>query len=148
MNYRNGVRAVMSLLVPVSLLAAAAPGQDRVPTIQSLTEPGERLEIRSFSRETGLPTFASSPGRGVLLAVPQGASAETRAMAFVDDYGAAFGLSSSSQMRLLREPRTDDLGVDHVRMQQAHDGVPILGAELIVHMCWMWAAAYSTSRSR
>ena len=107
---------------------------DDGPSVQSLTEPGEGLAIRGRSTQTGFVTFASSPGRGILLPVQASAAADQRAFGFVDLYGASFGLADRSQVRLLRAPAVDQLGVTHVRLQQLHKGVPVTGGELVVHL--------------
>jgi bacillolysin len=102
--------------------------------IPSLTESGEQLTVVSVSAQTGHVTFAASPGRGILLPVESTATAETRALSFVDLYGKAFGLASSSQVRVTRAPEVDALGLEHVRMQQVHQGVPVRAAELLIHL--------------
>lgn len=121
----------------VSLFAAAlVKGQsDRgLGWIDSINEPGEGLAIQHRSPQTGHVTFASSPGRGVVLPAAASASAEARALRFIEAYGLPFGLSASSEMQLMRVPQKDQLGLEHVRLQQAHRGVPIRGAEFLVHL--------------
>ncbi len=83
--------------------------------------------------ESGLAAFASAQGDGFLLPLPPGSPAQDRALAFVDMYGASFGLTNRSQVRFARA-RRDALGVEHVRFQQQHEGVPVAGAEFLVHM--------------
>lgn len=107
----------------------AAPGS----SIPSVTQPGEGLSIRNISARTGYATFASSV-RGVLLPLEPTASAEARALSFVALYGRAFGLPEGSEMRLVRAPQIDELGTEHVRLQQMHQGVPIRAAEFVVHL--------------
>ncbi len=96
-------------------------------------EPGHGLDIRRTAPGTGLPTFASSADRGILLQTPRGASAEARARNFVDVYGKAFGLGSSGEVRLVKT-HVDELGLEHVRFQQVHRGVPVTGGELLIHL--------------
>jgi Zn-dependent metalloprotease len=105
-------------------------GQGR---IQSLTEPGDGLTIRQVSDRTGAAAFASTDGRGILLAGLAAGNAELRARAFVRLYGAAFGLADDSQVQLVRVNR-DELGVEHVRFQQTHLGVPVVAGEFFVHL--------------
>jgi Zn-dependent metalloprotease len=62
------------------------------------------------------------------------ASAETRAFAFVDAYGKAFGLQDASQVQVTRVQGVDEVGMDHVRLQQVHKGIPVTAAELTVHL--------------
>jgi bacillolysin len=62
-----------------------------------------------------------------------GASPEAAARAYLDACGSLFGLVQSSELTLMQS-RTVDRGRSVVRFQQAIDGVPIIGAELIVHL--------------
>jgi bacillolysin len=102
--------------------------------IESLAEPGQNLQITDVSTETGFVSFAASRGNGLLLPVDATASPEERALAFVDAYGASFGLRGRSQAAMLRQPTRDELGLDHVRLQQLHQGLPVRGGELVVHL--------------
>jgi len=135
MNDSRLLRGLGILFLAASTLLGAAEGQGRaIPrSIPSLTEPGQELAIRDVAPETGFVTFAASPGRGILLASPVGTSAENRAMAFIESYGAAFGVTRA-QVRLLRATPMDSLGFEHVRLQQIQQGVPVRGGELVVHL--------------
>ena len=55
-------------------------------------------------------------------------------MAFLADYGKAFGIQDPSQVRVLREVARDETGMEHVRFQQLHRDVPVTGGELTVHL--------------
>lgn len=110
------------------------PARRSAPLIPSLTEPGEGLTIREVSASTGFVTFASSGQKGILLALQPGTSAEARAKNFVDLYGAEFGLTDSSQVEMRRPAEVDELGVEHVRLQQVHEGIPVRAGELLVHL--------------
>jgi len=123
-----------SLIWCSPVLAGQGAAQAAGPSIQSLTEPGQGLTIREVSAQTGLVTFASSPDRGLLLPLAAAESAEARALSFVDTYGRVFGLADSSQVRLMAAPLTDALGLEHVRLQQMHNGVPVRAGEFIVHL--------------
>jgi bacillolysin len=125
---------VLVVLGYMRVVLGQAPAPAAAQVIQSLTEPGERLDVRTLSPATGLVTFASASGQGMLLPLEAAASAEARALSFVDTYGDAFGLTDSSQVRLLRVADVDSLGVEHVRFQQVHRGVPVRAAEFIVHL--------------
>ena len=101
---RLPVRGIAVVAVTTLGLAAGIPalrGQEppsaQAPTIQSLSEPGAGLAIQTRSPRTGLVTFASSPGRGIQLPGTAGAPAESRALAFVDQYGSAFGLAARAE---------------------------------------------------
>jgi Zn-dependent metalloprotease len=103
-------------------------------SIPSLSEPGQGLDIKAVSAETGFVTFASTSSQGILLPLAATTSAEERALSFVAAYGGVFGLMDTSQVHVLRAAETDVLGFEHVRFQQVHRGVPVRGAEFIVHM--------------
>jgi Zn-dependent metalloprotease len=101
--------------------------------VQSLTEPGEGLAITQTSL-SGHAAFAAARGQGVLLQAAATDTAAERASAFIDQCGAAFGLADRSQVRLSKPPRRDALGLEHVKFQQLHEGVPVTGAEFLVHL--------------
>jgi bacillolysin len=53
---------------------------------------------------------------------------------FLATYGAAFGLTDpAAELRLLSQER-DSLGITHLRYEQRHRGLPVLGRELRVHL--------------
>ncbi len=135
MVLRYGViRVGAAIALALSFAVEAQVPLRPAPGIPSLSEPGEGLDIRQRSRQTGLVTFASGTRHGVLLPMQAAAPAAERAAKFIELYGAAFGLRNASELRLLRPPVTDDVGMEHVRWQQTHDGVPIRGAEFLVHL--------------
>ncbi len=123
------------IAAPWTLGASEADAQESLqgPQIASLSEAGEGLAITQ-STPAGLAAFAASRGRGILLPVAETDTAADRASVFVDVYGAAFGLPDRSRVRLARQPRRDALGLEHVRFQQVHEGVPVAGGEFLVHL--------------
>jgi len=126
--------AAAGLATGVPALLGQEPQGPAAPAIQSLTEPGEGLAIQAREPRTGLVTFAASRGQGVLLPGMAGAPPAERALAFVDQYGGAFGLASRADVRALRAPTRDVLGLDHVRLQQVADGIPVTAGDLVVHL--------------
>ncbi|MCC7181745.1 MAG: M4 family metallopeptidase [Acidobacteria bacterium] len=126
--------AAAGLATGVPALLGQEPQSPAAPSIQSLSEPGEGLAIQARSPQTGLVTFASTRSQGVLLRGMAAAPAEERAMAFVDQYGTAFGLATRANVRALRAPQRDALGLEHVRLQQVADGIPVTAGDLIVHL--------------
>jgi len=138
MKHRQVLRVLGVLTTWLFCSLQAAQGQVPKPapgaSIPSSSEPGEGLGIKDVSSQTGFVTFARGSGQGILLPLAATVPAENRALSFVDGYGKAFGLVDSSQVRLMRAPETDALGVEHVRLQQVHKGVPVRGAEFLVHL--------------
>jgi bacillolysin len=124
----------LALLTTVTTDAQVRRHSTAIPSIPSLSEPREGLDVKQVSPSTGYVTFASATGGGILLSLDPTTSAETRALSFVETYGADFGITPSSQMQLFRAPEQDALGIEHVRLQQFYQGVPIRGAEFWVHL--------------
>ena len=125
---------VAYLLSSIPLLASSASADDAAENLAAARQAMEResggpVDVRS-SRLTGLASFVRA-SRGIPVA---GASAEERALSFLTAHGKAFGLRGSGELRHVRSTLRDLTGMDHVRFQQVHDGVPVTGAELIVHL--------------
>jgi bacillolysin len=136
LRYQNLVTAVI-VAAGLAVAAVRVTGQEpraSAPAIQSLAEPGQGLDVKARSDKDGRVRFAASSGRGVLLPGMAAARAEARAMAFVELYGESFGLRARSDARPLGPAQTDGLGVEHVRLQQLHDGVPVTAGEFLVHL--------------
>jgi Zn-dependent metalloprotease len=124
-----------SLLLCCGIVGAQVAPQGQPPAwIESLAEPGQGLAVQHVSSQTGFATFASSPGKGIAVSLANGSSAEARAKTFVDQYGKAFGLADSSQVRHMKTSAVDEVGIEHERLQQIHKGVPVTGGELMVHL--------------
>ena len=122
------------LCVLMSLSTQVLRGQQTDDRITSFLEPDQGLTIVGTSPLTGHVTFATSSGRGILVAVPDGVSAAERALAFVDTYGSRFGAANRTQVQVQRASGVDAQGFEHVRLQQVHQGVPVTAAELTVHL--------------
>jgi Zn-dependent metalloprotease len=89
----------------------------------------------TISPTTGLVTFlAFTPHQRPLVKLSAEAPAEERAAAFLDDFGAAFGIGGRDWVSLTRSSALDEVGMEHVRFRQIHQGVPVTGGELVVHL--------------
>ena len=93
----RGLLAALALAAGAAKVAGQEP-RAAPPAIQSLTEPGQGLDVRARSAD-GRVTFASRAGGGVLLRGMQAARADERALAFVEAYGEPFGLRARSEAR-------------------------------------------------
>jgi Zn-dependent metalloprotease len=126
--------AALAVALPWSLQGREArPAPQAPPQIASLSEPGQGLIISQRSAHTGFVSFAASRGNGILVSVQENALPETRARSFLGVYGHEFGIFDHAQVTLRRADR-DALGLEHVRFQQTHLGVPVTAGELIVHL--------------
>ena len=82
---------------------------------------------------TGLARFVRTvPGAPIPL--HRVGSAEERALAFVEHYGAAFGIDGGVEARPFGRSSVDDVGMEHVRLRQVYQGVPLAGGGLTVHL--------------
>jgi Zn-dependent metalloprotease len=66
--------------------------------------------------------------------LPASSSPEERALAFLGRYGRAFGIVDTSQVQITRVQVNDEVGMDHVRLQQTHNGIPVTAGELTIHL--------------
>ncbi len=123
-----GAAVVTAALVPFGLQALGR--SDAEASAQGI---GQGLTVRQTSPRTGLATFASADGDGLLLPVSANLPAESRALAFLGLHGPAFGLDRAG-VQLQRAPTVDLLAVEHVRFQQVHMGVPVRAGEFLVHL--------------
>jgi Zn-dependent metalloprotease len=130
----SALAALVAAVVAPSTLSLRAQASSQQQMVQSLTEPGEGLAILRTSPESGRAAFAASTGQGILLPATATDGAADRAAAFIDLYGPAFGLQGRSDVRLSRMPKRDALGFEHVRFEQFHQGIPVTGAEFLVHL--------------
>ncbi len=150
MNIRRRITSILFAFI-IMLSLGLSPVQAK-PAAQSpypadIGEPGseqtqnavgipQEFKIERHA-ETGLVRFLTSRS-GTALAQPKtlaaGASAETAALNFFDEYGPLFGLDApQAQLRLIRQSDTED-GRSFVRFQQVHQGIPVMGGELIVQL--------------
>ena len=131
---RAGAFLGMTAMAALANDAAAASRPDVDDAVARLIAAGSDVRVHRSGR-TGLARFiAARRGPGFALSSPSGAPAEQRAHAFIAQHGAAFGLGQKPETKLLRVAPRDEAGLEHVRVQQLHRGIPVTGAEMIVHM--------------
>src|SRR5687767_2018910 len=94
---------------------------------------GNDLHVRLDNR--GAAAFVEA-GRGKTMPIPgaPAAGARERAIAFVRGYAPMFGLRSDADLVVTRVKERDQSGMEHVRMQQVVNGVPVTGSSLSVHL--------------
>lgn len=73
---------------------------------------------------SGDPTFARVRQRGDFAGM---------ALALVGVLGPAVGIGDAAVEFAARPPERDELGMTHVRLDQQHAGLPVLGAQIVVH---------------
>ncbi len=125
----------LSIALSASVPADNPEDSPALASIRSMrSAAGGSLEVQR-SKLTGLASFVSvGSGHGVVLNVATTAPAAERAQAFLKGYGAAFGIADPSRARVVRTSGLDETGMEHVRLQQLHGGVPVTAGELTVHL--------------
>jgi Zn-dependent metalloprotease/photosystem II stability/assembly factor-like uncharacterized protein len=116
--------------------------QERNPHLVSADLAVQRLENTAGrdlavvrSQLTGLVTFMSAgPRQSIQLSARPNQSAGARSLAFLTEYGTAFGIQNPSQLRIIGESYPDEAGTEHVRLQQIHNEIPVTAGELIIHL--------------
>ncbi|MGH8507259.1 MAG: M4 family metallopeptidase [Gammaproteobacteria bacterium] len=124
------------LVFAFSAALHAAPALDAVEaSVEAMAgAAGAPVNVRR-SAVTHLVTFISTrPQQPIVLNVPSLAPASERALAFMAAHGQAFGITTPRQVRVMRVTKKDEVGMDHVRLQQLHQGIPVTAGELTVHL--------------
>ncbi len=121
-------RFLSALLCGLLLATAFAPAhaQDKRPALDAAFA-GALTDV-TWSAERDVPLFLS----GALRAA-DGKRGVDAATAFLAERAPLFGLANADAFRPTRT-EVGDLGDTHVRVQQTVDGVPVFGAESIVHL--------------
>src|SRR5215204_2469511 len=87
------------------------------------------------SSVTDLATFvAAAPEKPIPTFLSPTAPPEERGRKFLELYGMAFGITNPDQIRMQRIHGRDEVGLEHVRFRQVHQGIPITAGELIIHL--------------
>lgn len=90
--------------------------------------------VTSTKRETGNLSMVSAPNGAVLAADDTAARPEVRASAFLQRYGSVMGIrDAATELRAVKVV-PDAFGMTHVRMDQYYNGLPVFGAQVVVHM--------------
>ncbi len=141
-SYRRFTAIAGTVLVLSGVCAGATtslnPQDQGDVAIQSLlAHSGNHAKLRLHTK-TGKVRFFSTGDRGVISprmkALPAAqCSPESVARAFLTDYGPAFGIKDANKdLRSVRE-RALSQGGHAIRFQQLHNGLPVIGGEIIVH---------------
>ncbi len=154
---------LLAASIPTSLISSPSRGDARVSVaadsgkkvasaaaqnaLNSLEQATPGRVTAQVSRTTGHYTFVSAADRGPLVADDAKAAAPQRARAFLAAHGALLGINdperaalskggvppNGSDLQTLRTD-TDKIGMTHVRFTQSYKGIPVHGAQVIVHM--------------
>lgn len=85
-----------------------------------------------FASETGLPIhFQSKTGAENLPA--DRAGVEQQALSLLTEWSSLLRVTHPAEEFVPTSVQTDELNITHVRMEQAYEGIPVYGAEVILH---------------
>jgi bacillolysin len=113
----------------------------------------EKLRQRATSavtshvaRETGNFDFVRATDGGVLTTDSSSAASEQRALEFLREHGGLIGMNDSERAQAgaanargassfkAGKAFKDSIGSSHVRLNQSYEGLPVFGAQVVVHM--------------
>ncbi len=138
---RSSQFAARTLLLAATIGAWASPAT-ALPerALDSTAELLERLRNNAagalLSRENPVEKYRAIHAGGIapLFVDGAGSDPDIRARSFLSIYGALFGVTDAlGNLRTGRISR-DAAGNSHVHMDQLHNGLPVFGARLVVHM--------------
>lgn len=131
----TAVFALLTTLISLTLAAPASWQQSPETLINQLSQAsGGQLRV-SYHDETGKVRFlGTTPDHAIAQTFPNAAdvSPEMAARAFVQSYGSLFGLQNGQDELVVMKGQTEENGRSFTRFQQVYQGIPVIGAELIV----------------
>lgn len=134
---RTKLLIIFTLLL---IVATAVVGQGRTVSAETrgelLTQLNAATDGNLYTSESqfGTLTMLRSIDDHVLSVDNNRAATETRARDFIAEHGTLFGIDNAYAELTVNRIETDDLGVTRVRFDQMHNGVPVFGAQMIVHL--------------
>ncbi|PYJ09265.1 MAG: hypothetical protein DMF06_10565, partial [Verrucomicrobia bacterium] len=128
--------------------AAAAPANPAAQkALNQLRRAGQSPIETQVSPETGNYSFVRISGGDVLAVADRSVTPQRRALAFLAEHGGLVGLDETERAAIssnnppsagsnlqVAKTSTDALGMTHVRLNQFYRGMPVFGAQLVVHM--------------
>lgn len=131
--------AVFALLTTLISLTLAAPLSWQPSSTEALInqlsqETSGQLRV-SYHRETGRVRFlGTTPDHAIAQTFTNAAevSPEMAARTFLQSYGSLFGLEDAAAELVVMKGQTGENGRSFTRFQQLYQGIPVIGAELIV----------------
>lgn len=128
-------RSLIVLVILGTLLVGVLPASGAPPAPDSLSQAARGALTITRDLATGAVTFVRSEG-GIVSGMEADALAKDPAGAarrFVAQHEAALAMPGAAQQLALSAVEHDALGMTHVRLQQVFQGVPVFGAEVLVH---------------
>jgi Zn-dependent metalloprotease/subtilisin-like proprotein convertase family protein len=118
---------------PAEVRARAAETAEQVEAALAARTSGD-ISVRSDPATGSLGTIRAGIGGDLYPQAPGGATPQVKMAGFLAEHGALFGVHDpANQLKLLGVDK-DQYGYSHVRYQQLHGKIPVLGAELKGHV--------------
>lgn len=129
--------AIITPVVGTGGAASAAPPRDNDALVRQLVDASRGSARIDKYNGTDKVRFVGTPA-GKAIRRPSGVAAdaapETAARAFFNSYGRLFGVRDAARELSVTKTRTGTGGVRTVRLQQSHDGIPVVGGDLVVQL--------------
>lgn len=114
--------------------SASSAGLPWTHRSQAKVPPGATIHWRDDGMPRRIQLSKGIPGRGRSALLAAGSAPKDRVVAFVEEYRDLFRLTEpTSEITLVRE-ENDTLGMRHFRFEQRHQGLRVMGREMLVHM--------------
>ncbi len=127
----SGILLLIGASMPLVMVSGAQPSAQQLADCLAFGEARTSLHPRTGS----VRSIGTDPGSPIPHPHPQAASSpESAALSYLSTCGSLFGLEdATTELAVARSTRIDDRRTV-VRLQQRHDGVPVLAGELVVHL--------------
>jgi Zn-dependent metalloprotease len=124
---------VLIVVLLVSTVYSIAGAQGNGPR-ERLAHQSQGGLIVQTDETTGAARFIEAQSGSLTREFASAGGPEAQTRAFLNAYGALFGVDDQSGQLDLADVATDTLGQQHVRMAQREANIPVFGAELVVHL--------------
>lgn len=128
---------ILNLLFALVLATSAWGVSQPDPLINELSKlSGGKVHVGYRSGTGNVRLLRAEPGAAIPqpFVLPRDATPELAARSFLGKYGILFGIADPSKELTVKRERKADRGRSFVRFQQMHQGIPVIGGELIVQM--------------
>ncbi|MBS1252447.1 MAG: Bacillolysin [Anaerolineales bacterium] len=137
MNYGLFLKRLLFIIVVIPLLlprtTAAVGSSNPTPDLTSLRDASIQPVTVTWDPHTRGPAFVTGQFPSGTRASELAVEPLSAAQRFLTRHAAAFGMRDPAREFTLIDAEVDQLGMTHLRLQQAYQGVPVMGADLRVH---------------
>lgn len=101
-----------------------------------LQKPASNFQALEIYRDSASnrPIFIKGTVKYTPLNLPEKSALENHCLGYLTEMGATLGIENIAASFSVKDVQTDATGRQHVRMQQLIEGIPVYGAEVILHL--------------